>query len=149
MRAQCPNLQGRDGMGQVIRGAGRAGEMEHVVDRPVDRDRLGDVVLDEAEARPFEQVGDVPAVAGQQVVDADDLVPLGEEPLAEVGADKPRPAVITVLAIPAPPLRPQSSGRGPPATSHHTINPPILATGGRVRARSDRDSASPRTPPIK
>ena len=32
------------------------------------------------------------AMPCQQVVDADDLVALGEEPLAQVRADEPRPA---------------------------------------------------------
>ena len=86
------DLEGRDRMRQVVDRAGRAGEMQHVVDRPVDLDRLGDVVLDERKCGLLEQVGDVPPVAGQQVVDADDLVAVGEEPLAQVRADEPRPA---------------------------------------------------------
>ncbi len=40
--------------------------------------------------RGLEQVLDVPRVAGQEVVDADHLMAFSQEPLAEVGADKPR-----------------------------------------------------------
>ena len=39
-----------------------------------------------------EQVRDVVGVAGDEVVDAEDLVPVGEKPLAEMGADESRPA---------------------------------------------------------
>ena len=85
-----PDLERRDGMGQVIDGAGRAREMQHVVDRPVDLDRLGDIVLDELERRVGRQVRDVAATAGQQVVHADDLVAVAEEPLAKMRPDESR-----------------------------------------------------------
>ena len=49
--AERTDLEGRDRVSEVIDRAGRAGEVEHVVDRPVDLDRLGDVVLDEPETR--------------------------------------------------------------------------------------------------
>ena len=39
-----------------------------------------------------QQVVDVRRRAGEEVVDADDLVPLGQEPLAQVRADEPGPA---------------------------------------------------------
>ena len=48
--SQRADLERRDRMRQVIDGAGRAGEMQDVVHRAVDLDRLGDVVLDEPES---------------------------------------------------------------------------------------------------
>ena len=47
---------------------------------------------DELELRVPEQVGDVLGRAGDEVIDRDDLVPLGEEPFAQVRADEPGPA---------------------------------------------------------
>ena len=68
MRAERSHLERRDGMCQVIDGTGGAGEMQHVVHRTVDLDRFGDIVLDELERGLFGQVGDVAAIAGQQVI---------------------------------------------------------------------------------
>ena len=45
-------------------------------------------MLDEAEVVASEQVGDVLDAAGEQVVDADDPVAVGEQPLAEVRAEE-------------------------------------------------------------
>ena len=50
--------------------------------------RLADVVLDQGEALVAEQVLDVRRAAGDEVVDAVDLVTLGEQPGAEMGADE-------------------------------------------------------------
>ena len=95
-RALCvpsePTLSVGIGCVEIIDRAGRAGEMQDVVDRPVDLDRLGDVVLDELEPRVVEERRDVAARAGQQVVDADDLVAVVEESLAKMRPDEPRPA---------------------------------------------------------
>src|SRR5208282_2482175 len=75
-------------MGQVIDRAGGAGEMEHVLHRAVDLHRLGDVVPQKPEVGVVGQMIDVPPRSRQQIVDADDLMPLGEEALAEMRADK-------------------------------------------------------------
>src|SRR5271166_4347682 len=75
-------------MGQVVDRAGGAGEMEHVLHRAVDLHRLGDVVLQKPEAGVIGQMIDVPPRSRQQIVDADDLMPLGEEALAEMRANK-------------------------------------------------------------
>jgi hypothetical protein len=62
--------------------------MENIVDGSVDLDRLGNVVIDEAEAGISLEVRDIARAARQKVVDAEDLMPLLEESLAEVRADK-------------------------------------------------------------
>ncbi len=51
--------------------------------------RVRDIVPDELELRVPEQVGDVLGRAGDEVIDRDDLVALGEEPIAEVRPDEP------------------------------------------------------------
>src|SRR5271157_5446801 len=75
-------------MGQVIDRAGGAGEMEHVLHRAVDLHRLGDVVLQKPEAGVVGQMIDVPPRSCQQIVEADDLMPLGEKALAEMRANE-------------------------------------------------------------
>ena len=89
VRAERTDLERLDREFEVIDGAGRAGEVEHVVDRIADLQRVGDVVADELEARIAPERVEVFEVAGEQVVDGDNLVPLGEEAFAKVGADEP------------------------------------------------------------
>ncbi len=79
-------------MGQVIGRAGGAGEVKDVVHRPVDLDRLRDIVLQEPEVAVAGQVTDIPSASRQQIVNTDDLMPLGEKALAEMRADKPGPS---------------------------------------------------------
>ncbi len=62
--------------------------MEHVVHRVVEVKRASNVVADELEALVADQVVDVLAAAGDQVVDADHAVALGQQPLAQVRAEE-------------------------------------------------------------
>ena len=77
--------------------------MQDVVDRAGDLDRLRDVVQHELEVGAAREVGDVLALAGDQVVDADDGDPLGEQPLAEVRAEEAGAAGDDRRASRAPP----------------------------------------------
>ena len=86
--AERADLQRGDRVGEVVGGAGRAGEVENVVDCAVDGDRLGDIVLDELEAGIRGEVVDVLERAGQEVIHANDFVPFGQEPFAKVGTHK-------------------------------------------------------------
>ncbi len=62
--------------------------MEHRIHRVVEAERLRDVVAEEAERRiPFE-MGDIRLGAGQQVVRAQDVPPVGEQPLTQIGAEE-------------------------------------------------------------
>jgi hypothetical protein len=45
-------------------------------------------VAEHLETGVVEQVLDVVAPAGEEIVEADDLVPLGEQTIAQVGADE-------------------------------------------------------------
>jgi len=60
--------------------------VEHPVE--LDDDRLGDVVAEQLEAMVVEQVIDVAALPGEEVVEAQDLVPHAEQTLAQVRADE-------------------------------------------------------------
>jgi hypothetical protein len=82
--SQRADLERRDGMLQVVVGAGRGSEVQHGVERAIDVDVLADVVLDEAKALMPKQVGDVVHVASNEVVHADDGVTFGNEPVAQV-----------------------------------------------------------------
>ena len=82
--SQRTDLQGRDRMGEVVRRARGAGEMQNVVDRLINPDGFGDVVFEELKFGIVEQVGDVFSIARQEVVHADHAVPLGEKSLAKV-----------------------------------------------------------------
>src|SRR5207249_8999204 len=84
VRAQRADLQGGNGVAQVIDRTGRRGEVEHVVHCSVDLQRVGNVVLLEREVRVIAQVFQVGRRARDQVIDANDLVPLRQEPVAQV-----------------------------------------------------------------
>src|ERR1700738_5288994 len=53
---------------------------------------MGDVVAQRLEMRVAKQRREVVLAAGEVVVDAQDVVALGEEPLAQMRAQKPPPA---------------------------------------------------------
>src|SRR5687768_5757137 len=86
--AQTPDLQRLDRQLEVVDGTGGAGEVEHAVERPLHEDVIGDVVLDEMETGPAEQVCDVVGRTGYEVIHADDFVTLGKEAVAEMRAEE-------------------------------------------------------------
>ena len=88
----APTLRVGIGFVQVVDRARQRGEVEDRVDRAVDVDVVGDVVLDEVEAPVAEQVGDVARMAGRQVVERDDVVAIGQQPVRQVRADEAGPA---------------------------------------------------------
>jgi hypothetical protein len=53
---------------------------------------LGHIVADEFEEGILKQVEDVAFAAGEEVVEADDLVPFVEQAFAKMGAKKSRPS---------------------------------------------------------
>jgi hypothetical protein len=79
-----------DGVVLIVARGGRAGEVVDLVH--LQPERMDDVVADELEVRLLEQVGDVRLLTGEEVVDADHVVPLGHEPLTEVAAEEAGPA---------------------------------------------------------
>ena len=70
----------------VMDGRGRAGEVVDFVDLDIERE--GHVVAHQLEARVVEQMRDVALGAGEEVVDADDVVAAFEQPVAQMRAEK-------------------------------------------------------------
>ncbi len=75
-------------MAQIIDGAGRRREVQDVVDRAVDFDVIRDIVPQEREACVALQVLNVQRIAGDEIVDANDVVAFREEAFAEWGASR-------------------------------------------------------------
>ena len=63
-------------------------EVQDRVERAVDVDVVGDVVVQEGEAVVAEQVGQVLGAAGEQVVEGQHLAALGDQAMAQVRADE-------------------------------------------------------------
>jgi hypothetical protein len=64
--------------------------MQEGVHRIVDVKRLADIVVERLEVAVASKVGDVAGRPGDQVINAEDLPAIGEQPLAEVGAEEAR-----------------------------------------------------------
>ncbi len=62
--------------------------MQHIVDVGFDFERDRDIVVDELEIRMVIQLLDVFQLARYQIVHTRDSMTFGQEPLAEVGAEK-------------------------------------------------------------
>ena len=54
------------------------------------------VVPQQLEIRPVEQMGDVGLLAGEEIVEANDVVSLIDQPLAQMRAEKPAPPVTRI-----------------------------------------------------
>src|ERR1700682_6265822 len=65
--------------------------MQNGVDRPIEEEWLGHVVRDDLEAPPPLEVLEVAGNPGNQVVDADDVVTVGQQTLAQVRSEEARP----------------------------------------------------------
>ncbi len=85
--AERAHLERLDGELEVIDGRGGTGEVQHVVERAVDDDEVGHVVLDEQEPGVAE-MGDVVQRPGDEAVHADHLAAARQQEVAEVGADE-------------------------------------------------------------
>src|SRR5439155_19517068 len=88
-RADAIDLQGVDGMPQVIAGAGGTGEVQDEIDGIVDDERLRRILAQEAEPGVAGQVGQVPGRSRQQAVDPHDVPVTLPEIVTEVRAEKP------------------------------------------------------------
>jgi hypothetical protein len=64
--------------------------MQEGVHRIVDVKRLADIVVERFEVTVASKVGDVAGRPGDEVINAEDLPALGEQPFAEVGAEETR-----------------------------------------------------------
>ena len=88
--AMHAGLGGLHGIELVMHGRGRAGEVINLVGFHIERER--DVMAHQLKGRVGQELGDILAPAGEKVIDAQDLVTVGEKPFAEVRADEPRAA---------------------------------------------------------
>jgi len=75
-------FDGLDGVVLVMDGRGRAGEVVDFVD--FERDGVYDVVADELEIGFGEEVCDIGFLAGEEVIEADEIVALCDEAVAEM-----------------------------------------------------------------
>ena len=85
------------GIGLVMRRGGRTGQVEHDIDlaRPAQQggwQRVADIGFDHLEAWLMRQMREVDAPAGEEAVEADHLRALGQQGVAEMRAEEPRPA---------------------------------------------------------
>ena len=87
--ADAIDLEGVNGMPQIVPGAGGTGEMQDEVDGIVDDEWLRDVVPQEPEPGVGSQVCQVRGRPRQQVVDPDDMPVSLQEIVAEVRAEEP------------------------------------------------------------
>ena len=80
--AQDGDFHGFNGVVLVVDGAGGAGHVEDLID--FEPDIACDIVADEFEIGFVQQVGDVLFLAGEEVIQADDIVTFGDEAVADV-----------------------------------------------------------------
>jgi hypothetical protein len=80
-------LRGLHGVELVVNRRRRAGQVEDLID--LHEEGHGHVVAHQLEPRVGEEVGDVAPAAGEEVVDAKDVVVAGDEAVAEVRTQEP------------------------------------------------------------
>ena len=86
-RAEHRCFDGFDRVVLVVARCGGAGEIVNFVDFQKDGHRH--VVSDQLEIGPVQQVGYIGFLAREEVVEADNVMALVDQPVAEMGADKP------------------------------------------------------------
>src|SRR5215831_16706504 len=74
----------------VVNGRGGTRKMKNAID--FEQDGFDDVVTHQLEVRVIAQVHNVAALAAEIVVEADHLVPVAQQPLAQMGAEESRAA---------------------------------------------------------
>ena len=88
-RADRADLHRVDRQPQVVHRRGRRGEVQHQVDVAGDVHVVGDVGLHQPERADADQVRDVARVAGDEVVQAEHVPAVVQQPLAQVRAEEP------------------------------------------------------------
>ena len=88
--AEDVGADGADRVALVVDRRRRAGEVVQAIG--LEPERFGHVVAHEAETLVRGEVRDVALRATREVVEADDVVPVGEEAIAQVRADETRAA---------------------------------------------------------
>ena len=89
MRPERADFQGRDRQLEIIDRAGRRREMKNVIDFFVwQENEIRDVVLDEVKIFVAGKVSNVGHVAGDQIIDRNDAMTFGQEPVAQMRTEK-------------------------------------------------------------
>ena len=84
------DLEGLDGIIEVVDRARRTREVQHPIERTLDLDEVRDIVQHELKAGMLAEVGDVGRVTGEEIVHSDDAVILCQQPVAQMRPEKPR-----------------------------------------------------------
>ena len=87
-RAGRTHIQRFNRMFEIVDGAGQGGEMKNTIYVTFGIERLANIPLAEFEPRVAPQMLDIPGVAGDEIIQPDDLVAFGDQPVAQVGADE-------------------------------------------------------------
>ena len=90
VRSERAHLQGLDRQFEIVDRTRRRREVPDVVHRPFEEEELSHILLDESERLIPRQMGDVVGRSRHQVVDHDDLMPLGKEQVGQVGSKESR-----------------------------------------------------------
>ena len=88
MSAQGPDLENPDPQLLKINWTGRAGKVEDKIQWSIYVNKVGHVVLHEAEPGIAQMSGHVFGAPGEQVIHADDLIALGKKKVAQMRTDK-------------------------------------------------------------
>ena len=86
VRAHFERMQGQ---AEVVDRAGRAGQVEHDVHGLLEKERLGEVVVDEVKIRAVLNVLNVLERASIEVVDTDDPISITKQKVTQVRPEKP------------------------------------------------------------
>lgn len=66
--------------------------MKHVIYRPLHRDELGDIMPKKTELRITTKMVQVPLVAGNEIIDGQDLMTFLQKPVGQMGPQEAGPA---------------------------------------------------------
>ncbi len=100
VRPQRADLQCGNRQFEIIDRAGRRREMENVIDFLLrQKNEIGNVMLDEPVILVTGEMPDVRGVPGHQIVDRDDLVPLGNKRSVKCDPRNPAPPVTTDMGF--------------------------------------------------
>ena len=62
--------------------------MKNVINPPIHKDEVRDVILDEPELRMLEQMGDVGESTGDEIIKTNDGMPLRNQSITQMGTEK-------------------------------------------------------------
>jgi len=92
VRAERSYLQRLNWQFQIVNRAGRRGKMPDIIYRAIEKNKLGDILLNESKVPATCQVRDVVHTARDKIVDGDDFMASLKQQVHEVRAEKPRAA---------------------------------------------------------